>query len=670
MPSGMAPSGAPTRQIEDEVLRLALKSVDSFIVIAPLAALALLLATPHASIGRRLVIVVWASSFALLSFVLAQKVQQRMAEGPRPEGLLNALTLALCGMASTWSFAPLLLDPGSLQTTYVALFFTVAAIASSKTASNAYSPWFYALLGSIVLPLALGIVLGDVGRLIPASTLIAGVPFVVLLVVGHRSTNRVIYEAVRDRLAQERLSKDLASANARLVHQAEHDGLTGLANRSRFLEELGLAVDEAHRDGAGVAVLYVDVDRFKVINDSLGHAMGDELLQQVARRLKQALRGGDVLGRIGGDEFTVLLPRVRDPAEARAVGERIRGALLRPFPLGGNPVVVTASIGVAHSSSPADTAADLLRHADAALYLAKGDGRNRVVVFDDRLRAELVGRLDREVELRAALDRGEFEAWYQPIVDARTGEILAVEALARWRHPTRGILGPAEFLPVLTDCGLLSELSVHVGARVRAFRQTIEDHVPGSFRAFVNLTENRRPLAAAVDEMVNAVESDETDPRGLGLEITEDTLIGELGPARDAIARARARGMAVVLDDLGTAYASLALVRELPLDGLKIDKSFVGRMLREPADDAVVAAVAALGRRLGVNVTAEGVETAEQLAHLRLLGVNRIQGYYYSPAVPPERLVAWLQTAPPWRQVREHDTTMPFRLTPRVLADS
>jgi diguanylate cyclase (GGDEF)-like protein len=397
-------------------------------------------------------------------------------------------------------------------------------------------------------------------------------------------------------------------------------------------------------------VLYLDLDRFKVVNDSLGHVEGDQLLRDVAERLRNSVRGEDVLARLGGDEFTVVAPGV-DATAALGLGERIRAVFDPPFVLAGLRTQVSVSVGIALSHRGMN-ATDLMRYADAALYEAKGAGRNRVVLFDDSMRSSLSSKLERESALRQALEDHEFEAWYQPLVDPTTRRIIGVEALARWRHPERGILAPGVFLPLMAECGLTRELDREIGRQSRAFRKSLTGLAPRAFRVYMNVSADTDPLEQIIDRQVADADLDGVPLAGLGIEITEQAIIADPAAASEALQRARSRGMAVVLDDVGTGYSSLSLIRTLPLDGLKIDSTFVQGMNRDAADAALVASVAALGHRLRLAVTAEGVETERELAEVVAEGIDVAQGYLFSPAVEAATVTGWLSDGAPWIEGR------------------
>jgi len=429
------------------------------------------------------------------------------------------------------------------------------------------------------------------------------------------------------------------------------DELTGLANRALFLRRLDAGLAEARRHETHVAVLFLDVDRFKMVNDALGHAAGDRFLVTLAQRLNECLRDGDSAARQSGDNFTVMLSRLASPDDATPAAERIREALNRSMTVEGQRVECSVSIGVAVDVNPADTAGDLLRHADAALYQAKDGGRNRVALFDEGSRTSLEHRISEEAQLRDALEAGQFAAWFQPIVDMPSGRIVGAEALARWEHPEQGVLAPGRFLPLAAEIGLVSTLSLQIAAQTMHVRRDIAGLVPADFRMSVNLGIGELSLVEVVERVADAATLCGCPPSGITLEILETAVIDDIEGAGLALALAREAGFAVALDDFGTGYSSLSLLRDLPLDTIKIDRSFVQRMADSPADAAIVDSVLDLAIHLNLGVVAEGVETDAERTHLISLGATRAQGFHYSPAVPATRLVDWLRDGPPWASV-------------------
>ena len=441
-----------------------------------------------------------------------------------------------------------------------------------------------------------------------------------------------------------RLAGLLAAARSAAVT----DELTGLANRALFLEQVRAGLSLARRQGTYVAVLFLDVDRFKMVNDAMGHAAGDQLLVEVATRLRANLRAGDIAARHGGDEFAVLLTGLAFPDDGYQAAERLRSALSEPLMVGDQRVDSSVSIGVAVDVDGLDEPEDLLRHADAALYRAKDAGRNRVEIFDRASRESIKRRVIEEVELRDALADGQIVAWYQPIVDIASGRIVGGEALARWIHPERGLVMPGCFLPLAVEVGLISTLSRHVALATVDLRAQIAPLVEPGFRLSFNLGIGEFGLIQIVARILAATQDRPEVRAGLTMEVTETAVINDPQAAGQALSRARDLGFAVSLDDFGTGFSSLSLLRDLPLDTIKIDRSFVQRMATNHTDAAIVEGVIDLAARLHLNVVAEGVETDQEVAHLRRLGAAHGQGFRYAPAVPAEQFVGWLRTGPPW----------------------
>jgi len=633
------------------MLRRASFSSRALVLVGIPAALTLSLLADAATPWRRVVYVVLVTAFALLAVGALTHLLRRLREPHGdPRSAARAATASLLMPGLVWPLALVVLEPRTTAQTYLVLMFVVAAMATSLTAAAAYRPFFLVLVLGMLVPTTWMIGSGRLEPDVAAPLAIMALVLFAMLYTSFMTVNRMVAQAISGRLIEEGLSAQLSEANARLVHRATHDDLTGLANRALFRDVLDhhLASPTHHR--VSTAVLYLDLDRFKVINDSLGHGEGDQLLRDVAERLRGCVRGEDLLARLGGDEFTIVAPGV-DGDSAVGLGERIRAAFEAPFILAGLRTVVSVSVGIALSHRGI-TSTDLMRYADAALYEAKGAGRNRVVLFDDSMRSSLTGRLERENALRQALEDHEFEAWYQPLVDPASRQIVAVEALARWHHPERGILAPGVFLPLMAECGLTRELDREIAQQVREFRKGLNGIAPRTFRVYMNVSADADPLDQVVDRQVADADADGVPLAGLGLEITEQAIIADPAAASEALARARSRGVAVVLDDVGTGYSSLSLIRSLPLDGLKIDGTFVQGMSRDSADAALVASVAALGRRLGLEVTAEGVETERQLADVTAEGIDLAQGYLFSPAVDGPTVAGWLADGPPWIEGR------------------
>ena len=434
----------------------------------------------------------------------------------------------------------------------------------------------------------------------------------------------------------------------RLRHEALHDPLTGLPNRRLFLDRLAATAERGRRRGGGAfSVLFLDLDRFKLVNDSLGHPVGDRLLCAVAERLRGCVGPADTVARLGGDEFALLLDGAGAEAAARTAADVAR-ALAPAVALDGYEVHATASIGIA--PGPGDGPEALLRAADAAMYRARAGGPGRWEVFDGAMHARALARLRMETDLRRALERDEVTAHYQPIVSLETGRVVGVEALARWRHPERGWVAPGEFVPPAEETGLILGLGRGVLARACRDLRAWTDAVPGADALGVSVNLSVRQLAQAdlVEQVRAAVEAAGVDAARLRLEVTESVLVEHPEAAAATLTRLKGLGVRIWMDDFGTGYSSLAVLHRLPLDGLKVDRSFVAAMATDGRAGRVVASVLALARSLGLEVVAEGIERADQLAGLRALGCDHGQGFLFSPAVPPDSLAPLLTAARVW----------------------
>ena len=436
-----------------------------------------------------------------------------------------------------------------------------------------------------------------------------------------------------------------------LAHRAFHDSLTGLPNRALFLDRLVHGLSRAKRqaeqgEACGVAVLYMDLDEFKRFNDSLGHAAGDQLLVGVAERIAARLRLGDTFARFGGDEFAMLLEDLEDVGYAADVAERIKRDLSAPFEVDGHEAVVTTSIGIvmaAPGEAGEDYAEELMRRADIAMYRSKGEGKDRHEVFSSSMNHSLE-RLGLEEDLRGAIEREEFRVHYQPQVLISTGQTVGFEALLRWEHPERGPLAPSEFIPLAEDTGLIIPLGRWVLAeacrRGRIFREQISPEAP--LRMFVNLSARQFRHPELVEEVSAALTETGMDPHDLALEITESVMMGERSTARGILWALKDLGLTLVMDDFGTGYSSITYLKSFPVDILKMDRSMVEGIDEDPENRAIVSATTRLAHALGLEVVAEGVETAGELDELRSVGCDFAQGYYWQRPCSAEKTMKLL----------------------------
>lgn len=432
------------------------------------------------------------------------------------------------------------------------------------------------------------------------------------------------------------------AAHAALETLATHDPLTGLANRTALLDEITRALSASRRSGRAAAVLMMDLDRFKNVNDTLGHAAGDALLVAAARRLEHAVRAGDLVARPGGDEFVVVMRDLDNPTEAVGAAGRLVEAFRRSFTPGGAELYATASIGVAIATDGSD-AGDLVREADSAMYAAKEAGRDRVSVFNEDLRAAANLRMSVEVDLRHALERDQLAVWYQPEVDLATGEVVAVEALLRWHHPDGSVWTADRFVDVAEDTGLILDIGDWVLRQACAQGALWALARPGHpLKMRVNASALQLSEAGLRDAIDDALASSGLDPTLLCIEITETALLRQTTTASDNLTGLRERGIAIALDDFGTGYASLTYLSRYPIDVIKIDRSFLTDTAAANQDARLLAAIIALAQTLDISVTAEGVEHNEQATRLRAMGCPSAQGWLYSKAVPADAITPLL----------------------------
>ena len=424
-----------------------------------------------------------------------------------------------------------------------------------------------------------------------------------------------------------------------LRHQAFHDSLTDLPNRALFVDRLEHALQRAGRDGKGVAVLFLDLDRFKNINDSLGHDVGDDLLKEVGRRIAAVGRPGDTMARFGGDEFVVLLEDVDTPNTAVRVAERLLAAVREPVQLRHRTHIVTAGIGIAIASTPRN-ATDLLKSADAAMYHAKAIGRSRYAIFDDARDRYPVERLDLEADLHRALARSELRVFYQPVMDLQRGVVRGFEALVRWQHPRRGLIAPGDFIPLAEESGAIIEIGQWVLEEACRQARRWDDQLSGApLHMSVNLSapEFQEPdLVARVKRVLDATG---LSPERLRIEVTESILMDDNSTANEVLTDLKGLGLKVAIDDFGTGYSSLNYLLRMPVDVLKIDRSFVMNLGTEPRYAAIVKAVVSLADALGMSVTAEGIEEVEQQEFLTQIGCDTAQGFLFARPLPASQVI-------------------------------
>jgi diguanylate cyclase (GGDEF)-like protein/PAS domain S-box-containing protein len=435
-------------------------------------------------------------------------------------------------------------------------------------------------------------------------------------------------------------------AEAQLLHDAFHDVLTGLANRALFIDRLQVALASAARKRNGnFAVLFLDLDRFKNVNDSLGHAAGDQLLTAIARRLEGFLRPGDTLARLGGDEFAILVNEVIEVADAVHVAQRVQELLSERFLIDNGEVYISASVGIALSSTGYQTADEILRDADISMYRAKAAGRNRYEIFDREMHKSAVALLKLEMDLRRAVQEGGFVMYYQPIVALGRGRMVGFEGLVRWRHPERGLITPQQFIAVAEETGLIVPIGWWVLAE--SCRQIAEWQgrypLDPPLSISVNVSGKLFMQKDMVKRVVDTLESNRLDPSSLRLEITENILMDHGEPALLKLAELRGLGVQLHIDDFGTGYSSLSYLQRFRYDTLKIDRTFIADMESSGDADVIIETIISLADLLGMNVIAEGIETADQVERLRKMHCPQGQGFWFSrPLAPPdaERLIA------------------------------
>ncbi len=458
-------------------------------------------------------------------------------------------------------------------------------------------------------------------------------------------------QAVRQALDQKRLHEEKQHAEERLVHEAFHDALTGLPNRALLLDRLGRFVLHRSRgEPYTFAALFLDLDGFKVVNESLGHAAGDQLIMGVSQRLVRCLRQVDTVARLGGDEFVILLDDIKNISNASRVADRIQRELEMPFHLDRREVFTSASIGIAFSGTGYDRPEDVIRDADTAMFRAKELGKARFVVFDTAMHTQAIARLKLETELRRALERQEFRVYYQPVISLKAGRITGFEALLRWAHPQLGLISPADYLSVAEEIGLLIPIGQWVLSeacrQVRAWQAQFTAHMPLTMS--VNLSSKQFLQSDLVKQIDQILKETGLDGKSLKLEITETVVMENTESATTTLLQLRRLNIETYLDDFGTGYSSLSFLQRFPIDFLKIDHSFISRMGESEESWEIVRTIVTLAHNLSRKVIAEGVETTEQLALLRSMKCEYGQGNFFSKPLDPEAARTLLAAGRRW----------------------
>jgi diguanylate cyclase (GGDEF)-like protein len=469
------------------------------------------------------------------------------------------------------------------------------------------------------------------------------------LTIGSYRPGRVYAESEQAALLTFADHVSLALTDAKTldaVRQAFHDALTGLPNRALFLDRLEHALARARRGQTALAVLFVDLDRFKLINDTLGHAAGDELLVQAGQRLRAAVREADTPARFGGDEFAIMLEDNEDTPDATHVAQRVIDTLQAPFDVGGREVFVSASVGIATSHAGQEDAAELLRNADVAMYRAKHQGSGGYHIFEPGMRVALMERLELEADLQRAVEQQEFTLVYQPIMPLDGPAMSGYEALIRWSHPTRGLVSPMDFIPLAEETGLILPIGrwvLHQACQQAARWQRAYPTDPPRTIS-VNLSARQLQQASLIEEVAHALAASRLDPACLILEITESVLIQDTEATIAKLAALKGLGVRVAIDDFGTGYSSLSYLRQLPVDILKVDKSFIDGIQESPEASAVARAIIRLGRTLSLQTVAEGIEEPTQLDALRKMQCDLGQGYLFAKPLSSAELEELLST--------------------------
>jgi diguanylate cyclase (GGDEF)-like protein len=464
------------------------------------------------------------------------------------------------------------------------------------------------------------------------------------------SDAQLVVRTVRHAVERHRILTDLASARQREHYLAMHDSLTGLSNRSSFLDHLRRTLGYSARHQKRAAVLFLDLDRFKSINDTLGHPVGDDLLKVVAERLARSLRQTDLVARLGGDEFLIALPDLEREHDAARVACKLVNVLSRPAQLGDREYRISASVGIALFPRDGADADVLIRNADTAMYHAKAEHGRGYSYYSDGMNEIVAERLDLEHGLREAIERERFVLHYQAQIDVATGELVGAEALLRWRDPARGLIPPAVFVPMAEETGMVAAIGKWVLMRACVDAAAWRTRHP--LRVAVNVSSKQLVDPEFADSVARALRESGLPPERLQIEITESSVLEQRGPTLATLQALRRLGCGVVIDDFGTGYAALTALKWLPADGLKIDRSFVANLTTDPTDATIATGLIHIARGLRLEVMAEGIETQEQLAFLREHGCRYMQGYLFAKPVAREEFQAFLDEAP-WEDALE-----------------
>ncbi|MFZ0945516.1 MAG: EAL domain-containing protein [Syntrophobacteraceae bacterium] len=439
----------------------------------------------------------------------------------------------------------------------------------------------------------------------------------------------------------------------RIFRLAYHDILTGLLNRNSFKEHLAQALAQAQRHDRYVGTLFLDLDRFKRINDTFGYKVGDLLLQGVAERIREGVRKGDKparhvdsISRLGGDEFTILLPEISDIQDPAKVATRLLEAVSRPIIIAGHEIFMTGSIGITVYPMDGEDPDTLLKNADAAMYSAKEQGRNNYQFYSEAMNASSFKRLSLENGLRKALDREEFVLHYQPMIDIHSGRIVAMEALLRWHHPDLGTVSPADFIPLAEETGLIISIGEWVLNTACIYNKTLQEMGLPPKRIAVNISSVQFRSQILIETITRALKISGLDAPWLEIELTESSIMKNMEASSDILRELKQMGLRVAIDDFGTGYSSLAYLKRFPLDILKIDRSFIRDIPGDPDNEAIATAIIAMAHSLNLEVIAEGVETEKQLAFMRSHECDGVQGYFFSPALPGEQMKEYLKKEP------------------------